>query len=142
MKNPNGRVRPRVGIRFGDEFYLPDALAPIATVLFEDTWAARHKTCRESCIEVFNRKIEVGIGAPSQPTRAVEHLLDAHLENDVGVGAHPDPVRSDVPQQEVKLRSVLAVIQRVDPDEHAVHGQEASVDRFLHLLGVQDWFSD
>jgi hypothetical protein len=64
MKNPNGRVRPRVGIRFGDEFYLPDALAPIATVLFENTWATLRETCRESRIEVFNRKIEVGIGAP------------------------------------------------------------------------------
>jgi hypothetical protein len=142
MKNPNRRVRPRVGIRFGNEFYLPDALARIAAILVENTWAARPETSREACIEVFSRKIEVGIGAPSQPTRAVEHFLDAHLENDVGVGAHPHPVRSDVPQQVVKARSVLAVIQRIDPDEHAVHGQEASVDRLRHLLGVQDWLSD
>ena len=59
MKNPNRRVRPRVGIRFGNEFYLPDALARIATVLFENAWAARPETSREACIEVFSRKIEI-----------------------------------------------------------------------------------
>jgi hypothetical protein len=140
MKNSDSRVRPRIGPDFG-KLYLPDALACIATILLENTRATGRETRREPGLEVFSRSIKVRVGPPTQFARAVEHLLDAHLENNVGVGAHPYSVRGNVPQQGVKPRSVLAPAQRVDPDEHAVHGEEARADCFLHLFGIQHGFS-
>ena len=98
------------------------------------------QTRRETLIEVFNRWIEIRIGTPAKLARAIEHLLDAHLENDVGMGAHPDTTRSDFLQQRVEPRSVLARDERVDPDEHAVGGEETHADLFFRLLGINDQF--
>jgi hypothetical protein len=139
VKDPDRDVRSR-GTNLVSELYLSDALASIATVLLQDARAARRETRGEPFVEVFDRWIEIRLGTPAQLARAIEHLLDAQLENDVRVGAHPYPPRGDLSQQRVKPTAVFAATQRVYPNEHAVHREEAHAHRFLNLLGIQHWF--
>ncbi len=53
------------------------------------------------------------------------------------MGADPDAHGRDVAEQRVEPRAVLTGAQRVDPDQHAVHREEARTDRFLRLLGIE-----
>src|SRR5262245_48352234 len=61
----------------------------------------------------------------------MKDFLGSHLEDDVRVGAHPDALRGDVAQQGVKTGAASTVLNRVDPDEHAVQREQL----FADLLG-------
>jgi hypothetical protein len=62
----------------------------------------------------------------------MQHLLGAHLEDHIGMGAHPDAACRDLAQQRVEIGAVAPVVNRVDPDEHAVKRGE------LRAHGVED----
>jgi len=64
----------RVTSQLGNQFYLPNSLPAIASVLLEDTRAGRSEPRRELTGEVSRRAIEVGIGAPSQMLGTVQYL--------------------------------------------------------------------
>jgi hypothetical protein len=44
------------------------------------------------------------------------------------MGTHPHALRGDVAQQGVKTGAVSAVLNRVDPDQHAVHCEQLFAD--------------
>jgi hypothetical protein len=87
--------------RLGNQFDLPNPLAAIAPVLLEHTRAGRLEPWRERGAEVGRRAVEVGIGAPSKMSGAVQDFFDAHLKDYVGVRADPTPTRCYVAQQRV-----------------------------------------
>jgi hypothetical protein len=50
----------------------------------------------------------------------MEDLLGAHLEDHIRMSAYPDASRRDLAQQRVEIITVAPLVDRVDPDEHAV----------------------
>src|SRR5215831_6013728 len=90
------RIGPGVRTDASDKLHLPDALTSIAMVLFKDARTATGKTSGEPLMEVGNGSIQVSICPPAQFARAIEHLLNAHFENDVGVSAYPHSPRGDL----------------------------------------------
>src|SRR6266702_4582400 len=81
------------GVRVRQGLDLPNALASVAAILLQHPRAiclkARWKFSAEACDGV----IAMRVGAPAEMTRSVEHLLDAHLQDDAGVCAHPWSLR-------------------------------------------------
>lgn len=68
------------------------------------------------------------VGSPAEMTRSVEHVLDAHLQDHVGMCAHPWPLRRNVAKQRVEGLARLALMDRIDPDEHAIDGEQLIAD--------------
>src|SRR5215472_2345436 len=64
------------------------------------------------------------VRSPAEMLGAVEDLFHAHFENDVGMRADPRPARSDVAQQRVERLARLALVDRIDPDEHAIGAEQ------------------
>jgi hypothetical protein len=62
----------------------------------------------------------------------MQHLLGPHLEDHIGMGAHPDAAPRDLAQERVEIGAATPLVNRVDPDEHAIeHGE-------LYARGVKD----
>ncbi|MHC2589447.1 hypothetical protein ACVIG9_003503 [Bradyrhizobium ottawaense] len=115
-------------VRVRKRFDLPDALAAIAAILLEHARAVRAKARGKFGAERRGAVIAMRVGAPAEVTRAVEHLLDAHLQDHVGMGAHPRSLRRDVAQQGIELGARLALVDRIDPDQHAVSREQLVAD--------------
>src|SRR5438477_9090053 len=64
------------------------------------------------------------VRAPAEMLGAVEDLLDAHFENDVGMRADPRPARSNVAQYRIERLARLALVDWIDPDEHAIGAKQ------------------
>ena len=62
---------------------------PLPRFCFRTRGPAR-RARREPRSEVLRRRVEMGVGSPAEVAGAVEHLLDAHLQDDIGMGADPD----------------------------------------------------
>lgn len=62
----------------------------------------------------------------------MEHLLGAHLEDDVGMGADPNAARRDLAQQRVEMGAVAPFVNRVYPDEYAIERSQ------LCAHGIED----
>jgi hypothetical protein len=67
---------------------------------------------------------------------AVQDLLDAHFENHVRMRADPWTHGGDVAQQRIELLARLAVLDRVDPDQHAVDRRELRANLLDHVVGI------
>ena len=50
----------------------------------------------------------------------MKHFLGAHFEDHIGMRAYPDAARGDLAQQCVKLGAVVPLVNRIDPNEHAI----------------------
>ena len=109
--------------------HLPHALAAIAAILLEHARAVRLQARRKFGAEGCGAVIAMRVGAPAQMTRSVEHVLDAHLQDDVGMRAHPRALRRNLAKQRIERRARLALMDRIDPDEHAVDGEQLIADR-------------
>src|SRR6516225_5640631 len=68
--------------------------------------------------------------------RAVQDLLDAHFEDHVGMGADPWSRRRHFAQQPVELLARATIIQRINPDQHAVGLHELRAHLIDHVLGI------
>ncbi|GGI32767.1 hypothetical protein GCM10010987_71060 [Bradyrhizobium guangdongense] len=55
--------------------------------------------------------------------------------------AHPDALRGDVAQQGVEAGTVSTVLDRVDPDQHAIHSEQLLADGVREALVVNRWLS-
>jgi hypothetical protein len=66
----------------------------------------------------------MGILTPAQVLRAIKDCLYPHLEDHVGMSADPHPCRRDVPQHRIEFGPVLAIGNRIDPDEHTIGFQK------------------
>ena len=124
-----------LGCGWRSEFDLPDALPAVAAVLLEDT-RARRQPRRKLFAESPGGAIEMGVGAPAEALGAMKNLLHAHLEDHVGMSADPDPPGGDVAQHRVERRPVLAVGNRIDPDQHAVELQKLLPHLGHHIVGI------
>src|SRR5215475_199721 len=72
--------------------------------------------------------VAVRVAAPTEMARPVEHFLDAHFLDDVGMRAHPRPSGRNLAQQRIKGRARLALVDRIDPDQHRIeNAYEAAV---------------
>ncbi len=94
MQYPNDRVLTR---RWGDELDLPHALAAVAAVLLEHARAGRLDPAGKLMVEFADGAVQMGVGAPAEMLRAVEHLLDPHFEDHVRIGADPHSPGRDLP---------------------------------------------
>ena len=86
---------------------------------------------RKRVAERAGRAVDVGVGAPAEMPGAVEDVLRAHLEDRVGMRADPRTARRDVAQHGVEHRTRPAVVERIDPHEHAVDREQL----VAHLVG-------
>ena len=117
--------------RVRHELDLPHSLAAIAAVALEDARTGRSQPCRKLRHEFGGAAIEVRIGPPAEMPGVVQDLLDAHCEDRVGMGADPGPARGDLAQHRVEDGAGLALMDRIDPDEHPLRRQQL----VAHLLG-------
>src|SRR5215472_8015947 len=102
---------------------LPHALPAVAAVLLQHPPAGL-QSYWEPLTKFRRTPIEMCVRAPAEMLSAVENLLDAHFENDVGMRADPRPARSDVAQYRVEGLARLALVDRIDPDEHAIGAKQ------------------
>jgi hypothetical protein len=121
--------------RQGNRLDLPHSLAAIAAVLLEHARAGRLQSRREFCAERRRRAVEMRVGAPAEVPGAMQDLLYAHLEDDVRVRADPRTARRHIAQQRVKHRARLALVNRIDPDQHAIDLQELLAHLVCHVIG-------
>jgi hypothetical protein len=70
----------------------------------------------------------------------MEHLLGAHLEDHIGMGAHPDAARRDLAQQRVEIGAVAPLVNRIDPDEHAINHGELCAHSVADIVLIDDRF--
>ena len=54
----------------------------------------------------------------------MEDLLGPHLEDHIWMSTHPDAARRDLAQQRVEIGTVAPLVNRVDPDQHAIERGE------------------
>src|SRR5258708_40339948 len=73
--------------RRASTFQIP--LPAIAAVLLEHARAGGLQARRKLRTKGFGAVVTMRIGAPAQMARAVEDVLDAHLQNDIGMRADP-----------------------------------------------------
>src|SRR5437763_12031609 len=81
------------------------------------------------------------IGAPAQMARAVQDVLDAHLQNDIRMRTDPRTSQSDLAQQRVERGARLALVDGIDPNEDAVHREQLVADRVGKAFVVDRWAS-
>src|ERR1700722_3681145 len=129
---------PDLGGCIRQGLYLPDTLACIATVLFEDPGACRSQAGWEFAAEYVCAVVAMGVAAPTQMARPVEYLLDAHLEDDVGMCADPRALRRDLAKQRVERHTCFALMDRIDPDQDAIHREQFVPDRVGEGFVVDD----
>ena len=70
----------------------------------------------------------------------MEHLLGAHFENHIGMGAHPHAARRNFAQQRVEIGAVASLVNRVDPDEHAIERGELCAQGVEDIVFIDDRF--
>src|SRR6266550_2864231 len=71
--------------------------------------------------------------------RAVEDVLDAHLQNDIRMRADPRTLQSDLAQQRVERGARLTLVDGIDPDQDAVHREQLVADRVGKAFVVDRW---
>ncbi len=54
------------------------------------------------------------------------------------MGADPRTLRRDLAQQQIERRARLALMDRIDPDQNAVHGQQLVADEIGECLVIDD----
>src|SRR6185312_9530161 len=126
-------------VRIRQSLHLPDAEASIPTILLEYAGAARLQAQREFGAKGGCSIVEVGVGAPTQMARSIEHLLDAHLQYGVGVRAHPRASLCYLAEQQIELRARLALMNWIDPDEHTVDCKQLVANLVGKALIVDGW---
>ena len=129
------RLQHTCGARCG-EFHFPHALAAVAAVLLDDARPGRLQATRELVAERIDSAIEVGIGAPAEMPRGVKDLLHPHLERHIGMRTDPHAAGRNIAQHRIEPEAVLAVGDRIDPDEHAIHLQQLLADLVDHIVIV------
>jgi hypothetical protein len=107
---------------------LPHTLAAIAAVLLDDARPGEAQLRRKLRGEFAGAAVEPGIGAPAEMPGTVQDLLHPHLQDDVRVGADPGALRGDLAQQRVERFPRLALVDRVDPHQDAVGGEQLRAD--------------
>src|SRR5215472_7728717 len=118
-----------------DKLHFPHALAAVAAVLLQHPRAGLQSHWER--VTKFRRAtIEMRVRAPAEMLGAVENLLDAHFENDVGMRAGPRPARRDVTQQRVERLARLALVDRIDPDEHAIGAKQLLAHLIREVLVI------
>ena len=125
----------RAGL-IGNEFDLPDTLTGVAAVLLEHAGARRRQPRGKGSSEFGRAAVEVRVGAPPEPFRAVQDFLDAHLHDDVGVRADPRAAGGNVAQQRVERGARPALMDRIDPHEDAVRRQQLLAHVVGKFLGI------
>ena len=80
--------------------------------------------------------IELGIGAPSEMFRAMQHLLHAHLQGHVGMRADPDTACGDIAQHHVEDAAIPAVGDRIDPHQNAIEPPQLRAHLVHEIIGV------
>jgi hypothetical protein len=120
----------------GMRFHFPDAVAAVATVLFEDAGGALLKAERELLAEFLGGRVEVGAAAPTHVAGLEENFLCPHFEDDVGMGADEDPDIGDLTEEGIEASSVATLFDGIDPDEDGVHAQELREDFVCEVLVV------
>src|SRR5215470_18929707 len=118
-------------VRTCQRLHLPDALAAVAAVALDHA-RANGEPRRQFDAHRLGRSIEGRVAAPTHRAGTMEHLLGAHLEDHVGMGAHPGAACHDLAQQRVEIDAVAPLVNRVDPDEHAIERGE------LCARGIED----
>ena len=71
---------------------------------------------------------------------AMQHLLDAHLENNVRVRADPRASGGDIAQHRVQNGARQPVMDGVDPHKNAIGGQQLLADIVHDLIGINRRF--
>jgi hypothetical protein len=61
----------------------------------------------------------------------VQHLFDAHLQRHVRMRADPHGTIRDIAQHGIEREPVPPILDRMDPDQHAIHRQQL----IAHFLG-------
>src|SRR2546423_15121591 len=79
------------------------------------------------------------IGAPAQMARAIQDVLDAHLQNDIRMRTDPRTSQSDLAQQRVERGARLALVDGIDPNEDAVHREQLVPNRVGKAFVVDRW---
>src|SRR5260370_42086042 len=110
-------------------FHFPDSLPAIAPVLLEHARAGGLQARRKLRTEGFGAVVTTRIAAPAQMARAVEDVLDAHLQNDIRMRADPRTLQSDLAQQRVERGARLTLVDGIEPDKEAVHRVQLVADR-------------
>ncbi len=82
------------------------------------------KLLRKPQPEIVIGRVELRTRGPSHPPRVEEDFLDAQLGDDVRMGADPAGSGRDLAKEFVQPKAVAPVLERVDPNEHAIHLQE------------------
>jgi len=110
---------------------LPDALAAVVAVLLQDAWTSRLKSGRERLAERKRGAVKLGVGASTQMLSAGQDLFHPHLQDHVGMCTHPATARCNIAEQCIEHGPALALIQRVNPDQHTVDRQKLRA----HFIG-------
>src|SRR4051812_26590889 len=77
------------------------------------------------------------VRTPAEMLGAVQHFLDAHLENEVRMRADPWPPFRRLAQQGIKrLARFRAILKRIDPHNYAVGLQQLRSNRVGKLLVI------
>src|SRR3954451_17434548 len=79
------------------------------------------------------------IRSPAEMPRAVEDVLDAHLQNDVRMRADPWTLQSDLAQQRVERGARFTLVDGIDPDQNAVHREQLVPDFLGKAFVVDHW---
>jgi hypothetical protein len=101
---------------------------PVASALLHDEPAALCEPGRQARGEFVDRTIDGAVRAPTEVAGAVEDLLRPHFLDHLGVRGDPDALRRRLLQQLVDAAARDAVLDRVDPHEHAVEAQQLRAD--------------
>src|SRR5437868_4297431 len=71
--------------------------------------------------------------------RAVENVFDAHFENDIGMGADPRTSHGNFAQHLIERFACSALMDWIDPDEHAIDRQQLFADCIGKAFVIDGW---
>jgi len=80
------------------------------------------------------------VRAPAEMLGAVEDLLDAHFEDHVGVSADPRSSCCHVAQERVQSLPRAAVLERIDPRQHAINVCKLGANLVFDFLSIDGGF--
>src|SRR5262249_10505076 len=70
----------------------------------------------------------------------MKHLLGTHFEDHIWVSAHPYAAHCDLAQQLVKVGTIAPIVNRIDPDKHAIERRELCADGVKDIVLIDDRF--